>query len=149
MTDFNSIEDVANKIKSDLLAQNDKKSIALLYAFNATGKTRLSVEFDNLNNNEDDEIKVLSYNAFLEDLFVWNNEDYVLKFNSNDWRIKFIQDQGLDENQIVKNFKLLTNSKIEPEFDFKTSEVIFKIASGDEKSDEQIKISKSEESFLV
>ena len=131
-----------------MLAQNDKKSIALLYAFNATGKTRLSVEFDNLNENEDGQIKVLSYNAFLEDLFIWDNNDYILKFHPGHWAIKLVQTQGL-ENSIVENFKLLTNSKIEPQFDFVAGEVVFEIARGDESGASNIKISKSEESLLV
>ncbi len=147
MANFNTIEEVADKIKSDLTAQNDKKSIALLYAFNATGKTRLSVEFDNLNENENGEIKVLSYNAFLEDLFVWNNDDYILEIKSH-WVIELIKEQGL-ENDIIDNFKLLTNSKIEPQFDFANNQVVFAIVSGDDATAENIKISKSEESLLV
>jgi len=42
MYDFNTIEDTATKIKSDLDSNSDKKKIVLLYAFNGTGKTRLS-----------------------------------------------------------------------------------------------------------
>lgn len=148
MTNFNSTTEVAGKIKNDLLAQNDKKSIALLYAFNAVGKTRLSVEFDELNDNDDGVIKALSYNAFLEDLFVWNNDAYILKFDSNHWAIKLITAQGL-EISIIDNFKLITNSKIEPQFDFDAGEVTFDIARGDESSVGNIKISKSEESLLV
>lgn len=171
MTEFNSITDLATKIKSDLLACTDKKSVALLYAFNSTGKTRLSVEFDVINNGEDKEeslIKVLSYNAFLEDLFVWDNENLILNFSPDDWRIRFIQDQGL-ENKIVENFKLLTNSKIEPSFEIETygsefgefvlgksklggtkiGKVSFSIASGDEKNEDNVKVSKSEESLLI
>lgn len=148
MAEFNSIAEVAEQIKNDLLAQNDKKSIALLYAFNAVGKTRLSVEFDVLNDNEDSDIKVLSYNAFLEDLFVWNNDEYILKFDSTHWAIKLITAQGL-ENNIIDNFKLITNSKIEPQFDFDAGEVTFDIVRGDDSSANSIKISKSEESLLV
>ena len=171
MTEFNSITDLAAKIKSDLLVCTDKKSVALLYAFNSTGKTRLSVEFDDINNEGDKEesfIKVLSYNAFLEDLFVWDNDNLILNFSPDDWRIKFIQDQGL-ENKIVENFKLLTNSKVEPSFEIETygsefgefvlgkskiggtkiGKVSFSIASGDEKNKDNIKISKSEESLLI
>lgn len=148
MTDFSSIADLATKIKDDLVAQTDKKSIALLYAFNATGKTRLSVEFDNLNDNDDGQIKALSYNAFLEDLFVWDNNEYVLKFDPNHWAIKLIISEGLD-NKIVDNYKLITNSKVEPRFAFPGGEVTFYIARGDDSGASNIKISKSEESLLV
>lgn len=46
---------------------------ALIYAFNGTGKTRLSYEFahkDRVNN----EHHTLYYNAFTEDLFTWHND---------------------------------------------------------------------------
>ena len=148
MQEFNTIEEVANKIKGDLLSQNDKKSIALLYAFNSTGKTRLSIEFDSLNDGQE-QIKTLSYNAFLEDLFVWDNENYVLNFSPYHWVINLVKNQGL-ENSIADNFKNLINSKIEPEFDFENGTIIFKLASGNEEDDEQnVKISKAEESLLI
>ena len=124
MTEYNSISDVAAQIKEELCANTDKKSITLLYAFNATGKTRLSVEFDELNENEEGEIKVLSYNAFLEDLFIWDNENYILKFSTNSWIVELVREQGI-ERDIIDNFKASTNSKIEPSFNFETGEVVF------------------------
>jgi len=157
MTKYTSITDVAIQVRTDLCGTVNKKSVMLLYAFNATGKTRLSVEFDILNDNEEDKIKVLSYNAFLEDLFIWDNADFILRFYTNDWRMQLVRNQGL-ENVIAKNFKMLTNSKIDPSFDFKESdnknnepkgEVTFEIASGDNRNEDNIKISKSEESMLV
>lgn len=51
-----------------------KENIILIYAFNATGKTRLSVEFKNLTKTDDKHSGVY-YNAFSEDLFVWNNDN--------------------------------------------------------------------------
>ncbi len=168
MVEFDSISELFVNIKNDLLSDIDKKSIALLYAFNSTGKTRLSIEFDELNENDNGYIKVLSYNAFLEDLFVWDNKNLVLNFSPDDWRIRFIQDQGL-ENKIVENFKLFTNSKVEPIFEIEThraeldkfildksklggnkiGKISFFIASGDGKNKDSIKISKSEESILI
>ena len=61
--------------------------VQLIYAFNGTGKTRLSREFKQLiapkaNGGEGDEEvdqsdlsrnKILYYNAFTEDLFFWDN----------------------------------------------------------------------------
>lgn len=62
------LAEIAQKIK------NSNKKVTLLYAFNATGKTRLSMEFKNLVNEiRDDEVikHVVYYNAFTEDLFSW------------------------------------------------------------------------------
>ena len=42
MEEYNEIEDVEYEIESKLLGTNNKKAITLLYAFNSTGKTRIS-----------------------------------------------------------------------------------------------------------
>ena len=97
MDGVNSIEAVAKKIKDDLNSRNQKKNISLLYAFNATGKTRLSTTLT----NSMDEDKVLCYNAFVEDLFTWDNDNFIFKINPSCWLVEFIKEQGL-ENQIIE-----------------------------------------------
>lgn len=71
-----------DKIAEELRDAN--KKIQLLYAFNGTGKTRLSREFrlliDPKDTGEDEDeqepsgIKIMYYNAFTEDLFYWDND---------------------------------------------------------------------------
>jgi len=62
-------EEIANQI-NDL-----KENIVLIYAFNSTGKTRLSVTFKNITkNDETSKHSGVYYNAFSEDLFVWDND---------------------------------------------------------------------------
>ena len=63
-----SIEDIA----SELI--DDATNIQLLYAFNSVGKTRLSVAYKNATKNEDGTHTGIYYNAYSEDLFVWNND---------------------------------------------------------------------------
>ncbi len=58
---------IAKKLK------DDKKNIILIYAFNATGKTRLSVEYKNITKTDGEHTGVY-YNAFSEDIFVWDND---------------------------------------------------------------------------
>lgn len=58
----------------------------LLYAYNGTGKTRLSVEFKNAG-KQGDQGDTLYFNAFTEDLFTWDNDlvsdsKRVLRFNA-------------------------------------------------------------------
>jgi len=69
------------EIAQELRATN--KKVQLIYAFNGTGKTRLSREFKQLiAPRADDEAdrpelvskKILYYNAFTEDLFYWDND---------------------------------------------------------------------------
>ena len=50
------------------------ENIFLIYAFNSTGKTRLSVEYKETARNTDGRQTGVYYNAFSEDLFVWDNE---------------------------------------------------------------------------
>jgi hypothetical protein len=48
----------------------------LIYAFNATGKTRLSVAYKNFTKSENEGKHTgIYYNAFSEDLFVWENDE--------------------------------------------------------------------------
>jgi len=64
------IEDIAQKLK--VL----NKSIVLIYGFNSTGKTRLSVAFKNITkDHESGKHAGVYYNAFSEDLFVWDNDE--------------------------------------------------------------------------
>ena len=52
-----------------------KESIFLIYAFNATGKTRLSVEYkETARETKTSHQTGVYYNAFSEDLFIWDND---------------------------------------------------------------------------
>lgn len=122
-----SIEDIAKDLEAA-----DKK-VQLIYAFNGTGKTRLSCAFKKLiasKNEDDDEYelsrnKILYYNAFTEDLFYWDNDleaviepEPKLKIQPNtftDWLITLLKDLGEDGN-IVANFQQYNSGKITPEF---------------------------------
>lgn len=139
MNEFDSIELVANEIKRKL---NLEKNIILLYAFNSTGKTRISTLIQNAETDEE----VLCFNAFMEDLFTWNNNEFVFKIEKN-WIIELIDELEIEGN-IVDNFKNIIDSKLEPKFDLKKGQVTFKMATGDNNYDENIKISRAEESIF-
>lgn len=120
------------EIAEHLRAAN--KKVQLIYAFNGTGKTRLSMAFKELvackNNgndtSEDNELtrrKILYYNAFTEDLFYWDNDleehsEPKLKIQPNTftgWLMTTLQELGEDGN-IAENFRRYTNSKSTPTF---------------------------------
>ena len=149
--EFESIEKLAERIKKKPVlervtrALNKENKVIALYAFNSTGKTRLSSEFVDV---EEEGVKTLRYSAFFEDIFVWDNENYILKCDPNSWIIKRIVDQGL-ESKIIDNFRDITRFNIEPNFDFVKGDITFKIASGDDESLDGIKISRGEESIFV
>ena len=82
---YNTLSDVAVRFRSDL---NDFDYV-LLYAYNGTGKTRLSMEFKNRGRNTEANTRdTLYFNAFTEDLFYWDNDlendtERVLKINAD------------------------------------------------------------------
>lgn len=55
--------------------RDSKEKINLIYAFNSTGKTRLAVAYKDATKAEDGIHSGVYYNAFSEDLFIWDNDD--------------------------------------------------------------------------
>ena len=100
------------------------KKVQLIYAFNGTGKTRLSRALKELVDPKvaGDEInptrhKVLYYNAFTEDLFSWDNGDEPrLEIKPNSFTHWILAEQGQDRN-IIANFQRYTNDKLTPVFE--------------------------------
>jgi hypothetical protein len=62
-------EEIAESFKSS------KAKVILAYAFNTTGKTRLCVAYKNATKQPDGTHTGVYYNAFSEDLFVWDNDE--------------------------------------------------------------------------
>ena len=82
-TSFSDLNALAAHFRTELAT----KKFILLYAYNGTGKTRLSTTFKNLGKNGE-ERDTLYFNAFTEDLFTWDNDldndrERVLKFNKD------------------------------------------------------------------
>ena len=146
------------------------KKVQLIYAFNGTGKTRLSREFKKLVSPKFDDIesidgvedfdaigqtrnKILYYNAHTEDLFYWDNDlqddaEPKLKIQPNSFTDWVLKDQGQDRN-IIANFQHYANEHLTPHFSADFSEVAFSIERGDDESSGNLKISKAEESCLI
>ncbi len=130
--------------------KNDKK-VQLIYAFNGQGKTRLSREFKKSLEVTDDDgeelMTVIYYNAFTEDLFRWNNSDIKLEITPNGFTNIVLKEQGQEDN-ITKHFQRYINSTVTPKFNAKFSEITFPI-SDNNGNFENIKISKGEESNFI
>ncbi|MCE7575315.1 AAA family ATPase [Aliivibrio fischeri] len=133
------------------------KKVQLIYAFNGTGKTRLSRLFKELVSPKVDEdgeqapLKALYYNAFTEDLFYWDNDldgdvDRKLKIQPNEFTKWVLEEQGQGPT-IIEHFQRLSSGTIEPIFSADFLEIAFKM-KGDAQGG-SIKISKGEESNLV
>ncbi|GMK46615.1 anticodon nuclease [Paenibacillus glycanilyticus] len=168
-----SLIEIAQQLKD-----NDKK-VQLIYAFNGTGKTRLSREFKFLlapkieGDAELEELEVVSkkilyYNAFTEDLFYWDNDlefdaEPKLKIHPNAFTKWIFEEQGQDRN-IISNFQHYTDEKLTPHFNEEYSikdkygnnitieaftEITFSYERGNDERSDNIKISKGEESNFV
>ena len=148
----NTLTDIAQK----LIATTSKKE--LIYAFNGTGKTRLSREFKTLISNSDDEEsltdkKIFYYNAFTEDLFYWDNDlendiEPKLKIHNNVFTQWIFNKQG-KEQKVIEVFQGYTDEKLTPKFNSDFSEVTFSYTRGNDEVEENIKISKGEESNFI
>lgn len=165
------------EIAQDLKGSN--KKVQLIYAFNGTGKTRLSREFEQfiaLEADDDEEAdqaklsrnRILYYNAFTEDLFYWDNDraldaEHKLKIQANSFTDWVLKDQGQDQN-IITNFQRYASDKLTPRFneEYKVkgeddkeitikafSEVTFSLERGDDEHSGNLKISKGEESNFI
>lgn len=140
--------------------QSSQKKVQLIYAFNGTGKTRLSKEFKQIispkNDDEESEetrAKILYYNAFTEDLFSWDNDlendsELKLKIQPNSFTQWILQEQGQDQN-IVTSFQRFSGNKLTPTFSPDFSEVTFSFESGNDENLTNVKISKGEESNFI
>lgn len=140
--------------------------VQLIYAFNGTGKTRLSREFkaliapkkntqesvDEIEEMEHSHHQILYYNDFTEDLFYWDNDSQntepKLNIQPNAFTNWILKDQGQESN-IVKYFQRYTNDKLTPKFNANITEVIFTIERGNDEKSGNLKISKGEESNFI
>lgn len=165
------LKDIAGLLKAP------GKKVQLIYAFNGTGKTRLSMEFKELIDpkgaageaSTDEKPRILYYNAFTEDLFYWDNDlvgdtKRKLKIQSNSYTAWVLKEQGQDQNAIA-HFQRYTHDKLTPRFneEYKIkndgeaettmkafSEVTFSFERGNEaQAEKDIKISKGEEGVFI
>ena len=99
---YQNLSKLVTRLRDDL---NDKE-LVLLYAFNRTGKTRLSMDFKDRGKQKNrGRADTLYFNAFTEDLFTWEND------LEND------AERGLKVNYLSKFFDGFTNLGLEPTID--------------------------------
>jgi wobble nucleotide-excising tRNase len=151
---FANLPELAQHLRTELEA----KKFVLLYAYNGTGKTRLSMAFKDLGKNGD-ERDTLYFNAFTEDLFNWDNDlqndrERVLRINKES---RFFA--GLRELEMDNRIRPLLNRYGDFEFEIDTDEweVTFareiRLKKGDGMfetvREEDIKVSRGEENIFI
>lgn len=116
---YKSLRSVVTRMRDDLRQnENGGADFILLYAYNGTGKTRLSMEFkEKGKRKKGQERDTLYFNAFTEDLFHWDNDlvgdaNRVLQINSDSKFFEGFKELALEE-------KIFDYLKRYGNFDFK------------------------------
>lgn len=131
------------------------KDFVLLFAYNGTGKTRLSMAFkDTGKRKKGVERDTLYFNAFTEDLFTWDNDldgdsQRVLRINSNSRFFAGFKELALEE-------KIFPYLERYADFDFKIDYEAWAVSFSrevkvGEKTEvvENIKVSRGEENLFI
>lgn len=127
-SEFTDLNELAEHFRQEL----ENKKFILLYAYNGTGKTRLSTAFKDFGKTLDENGEVrhgdtLYFNAFTEDLFSWDNDlenDKERKLRLNTASSLF---EGLDSMEMDNRIRPLLARYADFDFQIDTTawEVIF------------------------
>jgi len=138
---YENLESLAVKLREDL----SSKDFVLLYAYNGTGKTRISMAFKAIGKQGDNNRDTLYFNAFTEDLFYWDNDlendtERILKINAESNFFNGFRELALEE-------KIFTYLERYADFNFKIDyqEWFISFNKGDNIN---IKISRGEETIF-
>ena len=151
---FPDLEAVAKHLRS-----LDKK-VTLIFAYNGTGKTRLSMAFKELGKQRNAEGDVIArdtlyFNAFTEDIFTWDNDlendrERVLKMNTSS---RFFA--GLEELEMESRIRRFLNHYADYQFEinYQAGTIRFwrEILQNDNGEGEPvlIKVSRGEENMFI
>ena len=141
---------------------------ALVFAYNGTGKTRLSYDFAHYGRHQGDPQHTLYYNAFTEDLFTWdndleNNTERRLMINQSSALIQGLAGQNISEplhrylsvfTDIDFDFHYDTNNEEIPDYvvfskNIKIRQKLNSVMQTIDDKVENIKISRGEERLFV
>lgn len=146
---YQSLRTLVTRLRDDL----NNADLLLLFAYNRTGKTRLSMEFKDTGKRKTRTKKdpagvadTLYFNAFTEDLFVWENDldgDSVrhLQLNEKSKFFTALTELALDET--IAGY-LGRYADFDFDIDYKSWKVSFRKGE-----DENIKISRGEQNIFI
>ena len=143
ITTYPTLPKLAQKLRSDL----EGASILLLYAYNRTGKTRLSMAFKDVGKRKNPtDGDTLYFNAFTEDLFIWENDlegdaTRYLKLNQDSRFFNGLKDLALEVT--ITNY-LNRYADFQFDIDYDEWTVSFRTDDAD-----NIKISRGEQNIFV
>ncbi|WP_248796113.1 AAA family ATPase [Pseudomonas sp. MWU13-2105] len=157
---YQSLRTLVTRLRDDLNQRetesqkkvvNKPATVLLLYAYNRTGKTRLSMEFKDAGKrkskkNPEGNSDTLYFNAFTEDLFTWENDlegDSIrhLQLNKNSKFFEALHDLALDET--IAGY-LSRYTDFEFDIDYEAWKITFR-----KDESENIKISRGEQNIFI
>lgn len=144
---YQSLRTLVTRLRDDLNNPTKPIELVLLYAYNRTGKTRLSMEFkDSGKRKNNGTADTLYFNAYTEDLFTWENDlagDTArhMQLNSDSAFFNGLKDLALDET--IAGY-LSRYADFDFDIDYGTWKVTFRKGEA-----ENIKISRGEQNIFV
>lgn len=144
---YQSLRTLVTRLRDDLNNPTKSTELILLYAYNRTGKTRLSMEFKDAGKRKNNgTADTLYFNAYTEDLFTWEN-DLVgdaarhLRLNPDSTFFNGLKDLALDETiaRYLSNY-----ADFDFDIDYGTWKVTFRKGEA-----EDIKISRGEQNIFI
>lgn len=149
------LKDIAKQIKEA------KENVFLIYAFNGTGKTRLSIQYkeDAREQQPDENGKRkqtgVYYNAYSEDLFVWDND---IEHSEEDIKLRIVPSSLNESHSLIYEDDVRQGLKpYNPKYDFVFHSYEDDPSKGieyvsfhlDDKDEKSIKLSRGEERIFV
>lgn len=158
---FDNLGQIAEELRDILdngIQQGNKQKTVnqvLLFAYNGTGKTRLSMEFND-QGKRDENRDTLYFNAFTEDLFRWDNdiendETRVLKLNKDSSFFDVLKNEDLDLESQIRPL-LQRYSDFNFLIDYELGHVNFireLLVDGTAENVDYIKVSRGEENIFI
>lgn len=144
---FQSLRTLVQRLRDDLNNPTKPMQLLLLYAYNRTGKTRLSMEFkDEGKRSNGGNSDTLYFNAYTEDLFIWENDldgdaSRHLRLNPESKFLSGLKELALDET--IAGY-LSRYADFDFDIDYDAWKVSFR--NGDA---EHIKISRGEQNIFI
>ena len=144
---YQSLRTLVTRLRDDLNNPTKPVGLVLLYAYNRTGKTRLSMEFKDAGKRKNNGIAdTLYFNAYTEDLFIWENDlagdtARYLQLNSDSVFFNGLKDLALDET--IASY-LSRYAEFEFDIDYETWKITFRKGEA-----ENIKVSRGEQNIFI
>lgn len=144
---FANLRRLVQRLRDDLNNPTKPTQLILVFAYNRTGKTRLSMEFKDIGKKKNaGSSDTLYFNAFTEDLFTWENDfdedtSRYLQLNPDSNFFNGLRELSLDET-IAGYLNRYTD--FEFDIDYDSWKVSFR-----KKTADNIKISRGEQNIFI